>query len=459
MSHVMQAPGSILYQNKGQTVTLIDIPLSISLSQGTPDYPSTEMLYSQPPLEKPHPSIEPRTVKAKQRVQKRLLDTGLALPPFPPDLLTQGLAEIRAEYRLAFCSQRRVVLLRPQHHKEEQVEKGKSDLFEESTTDLEIGVTGRGTGVWREPQGPLILAPSAFSDECEVPQTSDLTNKVIGNSSARPVLVHVGHPNRKYTIPPFSIFMLSKIGKREASHFSKMATRLFPEPSLSAAPGQFDFILLDPPWENRSVRRSKTYGTRRKADEDPMHVLSGMLGKHMAPGALVACWITNKPSVRKVALQAFESWGAELVEEWAWLKTTVHGEPICDLKGSMRRPYETVLVGRTIDLTFDAVNDPNSTKSTTKRLIVGVPDLHSRKPCLKEIIEPMMRNRSSYRGLDIFARNLTAGWWSWGDEVLKYNWKGYWTEGSARVEGSSQAEGSTRVDTQLQAKEWQNGRC
>ncbi|KAL8913854.1 MAG: hypothetical protein Q9171_001458 [Xanthocarpia ochracea] len=427
MSHVMQAPGSILYQNEGQTVTLIDIPLSISLSQGTPGYPSTELLYSQPPLEKPHPSIEPRTIKAKQRVQERLSDTGLALPPFPPDLLTQGLAEIRAEYRLAFCSKRT-------HHKGEQVEKGTPDLFEESMTKSGIGVPGRGTGVWREPQGPLILASSALPDEYEVPQISDLTNRVIGNASTRPVLVHVGGPDRKYTIPPFSVFMLSKIGKREASHFSRMATRLFPEPSLSAAPGQFDFILLDPPWENRSVRRSKTYGTRRKADEDPMHVLSGMLGKHMAPGALVACWITNKASVREIALQAFESWGVELVEEWAWLKTTVHGEPICDLDGSMRRPYETVLVGRTIDLTFDAFNHSNSTKPTTKRLIVGVPDLHSRKPCLKEIIEPMMRNRSSYRALDVFARNLTAGWWSWGNEVLKYNWKGYWTEGSTQID-------------------------
>ncbi|KAL8749646.1 MAG: hypothetical protein Q9199_007558 [Rusavskia elegans] len=317
--------------------------------------------------------------------------------------------------------------VRPAHHKKDQVQKETPQIVEEGTQESEIKPPERRTGVLREPQGPLILS-SSTTTEHGIPQASDLANKVIGNLSARPVLIHVGHPDRKYSIPPLSIFMLSNVGHREASHFSKMATKLFPEPSPSAAPGQFDFILLDPPWENRSVRRSKTYGSRRKTDEDPMHILSGMLGKHMAPGALVACWITNKASVRDAALDAFESWGVELVEEWAWLKTTVHGEPICDLDGSMRRPYESVLVGRTLDMTFDRFDDSASPKATTKRLITGVPDLHSRKPCLKEIIEPMMWDSSSYRALEIFARNLTAGWCSWGNEVLKYQWKGHWTE-------------------------------
>ncbi|KAL8997602.1 MAG: hypothetical protein Q9169_003149 [Polycauliona sp. 2 TL-2023] len=304
-----------------------------------------------------------------------------------------------------------------------------SQILEKRTQEFEIKVPERGTVIWREPQGPLILASSATTEAYRVPQARDLMNRVIHNPSARPLRVHVGHPGRKYNIPPSSIFMLSRIGQREASHFSKMTTKIFPEPSQSAAPGQFDFILLDPPWENRSARRSKAYDLRRKADEDPMDVLGGMLGNHMAPGALVACWITNKTPVRDAALQAFESWGVEIVEEWAWLKTTVHGEPICNLDGLMRRPYEILLVGKKADVTCDQSDDSTLAKSITKRVIVGVPDLHSRKPCLKEMIEPMMKHRSNYRALEVFARNLTAGWWSWGDEALKYNWTGYWAEG------------------------------
>ncbi|KAL8779252.1 MAG: hypothetical protein Q9213_007024 [Squamulea squamosa] len=426
MSHSTSAQPSksILYQNKSQTITLIDIPLSIALAQGTPDHPCTDLLYSQPPLAKPHPSTEPRAMKAKQRVQDQISDKGRAWPPFPQNLLIQGLAEVRAEYPLAFCSERRPGLSQPTSLDEDQ-EEASMTLLEKG-----IEVPTRGTGFWHEPRGPLVLSSTLSSDGCEILQAKDLVNRVVGNPFAPPLLVHIVKQDRRYSIPPFSTFMLSKIGQREASHFSRMITKLLPEPSLSAAPGQFDFILLDPPWDNRSARRSKTYSTLRKADEDPLCVVKEMLGKHLAPGALIACWITNKASSRDAALQAFDSWGVELIEEWAWLKITIHGEPICDMAGLIRRPYEIVLIGRTVDLTIDRSNSFNAPNSTVKRLIVGVPDLHSRKPCLKELIEPMMRDKSSYRALEIFARNLTAGWWSWGDEVLKYNWKGCWTDNS-----------------------------
>ncbi|KAI4277572.1 MAG: hypothetical protein LQ337_001645 [Flavoplaca oasis] len=422
MAHVMEPSSSILYQNQARTVTLIDIPLSISLSQGTPEYPCTDLLYSDRPVEHPHPSIEPRSVKAKQRVQERLPNP---LPPFPRDLITQGLAEIRARRPQTFCSERRINQIRLPCHKEDQVPKKTAQLFEESAKQSEIKVPEWGIGAWCEPRGPLTL--STTGEKYEIQRASDLINKVTANFSTRPVIVNVGYPGMEYRVPPYSAFMLSRVGQREALHFSRMASKLLPEPTLSAAPGQFDFILLDPPWENRSARRSKAYASRRQANEDPMRVLETMLGKHIAPDALVACWITNKASVRDAALRAFQSWGVELVEEWAWLKVTAHGEPICDLHGSMRRPYEIVLLGKAVDVTGDEYEASTSPKSTTKRLIVGVPDLHSRKPCLKEIIEPMIKHRLSYRALEIFARNLTAGWWSWGNEVLKYNWKGYWT--------------------------------
>ncbi|KAI4108143.1 MAG: hypothetical protein L6R37_001181 [Teloschistes peruensis] len=195
---------------------------------------------------------------------------------------------------------------------------------------------------------------------------------------------------------------------------------------MSAAPGQFDFVLLDPPWDNKSVRRGGTYKTQRKSEEDPLLVLEKMLGSHIAPGAIVACWITNKKSVRTTALRLFESWGVTLIEEWAWLKTTIHGEPIVDVEGIMRRPYEVLLIGRSMHLAFDDFGDSGSVDLVKKRLVVGVPDLHSRKPCLKTLIEPMLKDKSNYRALEIFARHLIAGWWSWGDEVLKYNGEGYW---------------------------------
>ncbi|KAL8685367.1 MAG: hypothetical protein Q9224_005845 [Gallowayella concinna] len=433
MSHIIQAPSSILYQSKGRDVTLIDIPLSISLAQGTPDHPCTDQLYSSPPLEKCYPSMEPRNLKAKEKVEEHLSYHHLAPSSFLHEWLVHGLAELRAEFPHAFCFMRRTAFAKPGLRSKVQAKGETLEPIAENPAESEMKVPGSDFkfGRWREPQGPSTLFSPASSNASEVPRATEVMNRVINNPSAQPILVHVAESDRHYRIPPFATLMLSKLGQREASHFSRMATKIFPEPSLSAAPGQFDFILLDPPWDNKSVRRSKTYGTRSTADEDPIQVLQEMLGKHMAPGALVACWITNKSSVREVALQTFDIWGVELVEEWAWLKTTVHGEPVCDLDGRMRRPYETLLMGRTANVTFDGFDNATATQCTTKRLIVSVPDIHSRKPCLKEIIEPMMRDRTNYRALEVFARNLTAGWWSWGDEVLKYNWEGYWTKAAA----------------------------
>ncbi|KAL8921234.1 MAG: hypothetical protein Q9208_005845 [Pyrenodesmia sp. 3 TL-2023] len=274
----------------------------------------------------------------------------------------------------------------------------------------------------------MILPSSATVDGYGVAQIANIANTVVSNPFEHPARLNGLDTTERYRIPPLSAFMFAKIGQREASLFSKSAYNLLPEPSMTAAPGQFDFILLDPPWDNKSARRSRQYQTQREAEEDPLEVLKDMLGKHIAPGGIVASWTTNKQSVRDSALQAFETWGVKLAEEWAWLKTTVHGEPVCPIDGVMRRPYETLLVGRHIDEAIDQNDDLITDDPIRYRVLVGVPDLHSRKPCLKSLFEPMMKDSSNYRALEVFARNLTAGWWSWGDEVVKYNWEGHWTK-------------------------------
>lgn len=42
-----------------------------------------------------------------------------------------------------------------------------------------------------------------------------------------------------------------------------------------------------------------------------------------------------------------------------------------------------------------------------------------------------------YRACEIFGRNLTEGWFTWGDEALKFNWEGHWTEEGNRTQDSS----------------------
>ncbi|KAL8709054.1 MAG: hypothetical protein Q9225_007511 [Loekoesia sp. 1 TL-2023] len=432
MSNIDESPRSILYQTEDKTTTLVDIPSSISEAQGTPDNPCMDMLWSPPPLEKPYPSIEPNSHKAKQKVQASLHLGDLIQSTFPQDLLVQGLADIRAACAGRFCAKRKFANQQPASKVQDQIKSGTPQpgegIMEETVTVACHADRGFVIGPVFQPRKPLFLPSSATSDGYEAVRMTDVVSRVVSNPFVQPTQLLVLDTAQKYKIPPLSTFMLSKVGQQEASLFSSAAYKLLPEPSISAAPGQFDFILLDPPWENRSVRRSKNYETQRKANDDPMDVLQEMLEKHIAPNGLVACWITNKKRVRDAALQVFQAWGVELVEEWAWLKATVHGDPICPIDGIMRRPYEILLIGKSISPAIDSYEDLASEKPTEKRLIVGVPDIHSRKPCLKALIEPIMANKSDYRALEVFARNLTAGWWSWGDEVLKYNWEGYWTK-------------------------------
>lgn len=117
----------------------------------------------------------------------------------------------------------------------------------------------------------------------------------------------------------------------------------------------------------------------------------------------------------------FEQWGVVLVEEWIWLKTTKCGEPICALDSTWRKPYEVLLVGRRGGAVDGEVK---------RRVMVGVPDLHSRKPNLKSVFErvSLLEKDVQVDCLEIFARNLTAGWWGWGNEVLKFQMEECWID-------------------------------
>lgn len=147
-------------------------------------------------------------------------------------------------------------------------------------------------------------------------------------------------------------------------------------------------------------------------------------------------WITNKPAVRELVLGEdglFAHWGVEIAEEWIWLKTTIYGEPVTPLDALWRKPYEVLLLGRKRRKVIAEGTDPvpgfgKEGARPKRRVIIAVPDLHSRKPCLKELIEPLMPDPSNYRALEVFARHLVAGWWSWGDECIKFNWEACWRE-------------------------------
>ncbi|KAK7748565.1 hypothetical protein SLS53_000585 [Cytospora paraplurivora] len=189
---------------------------------------------------------------------------------------------------------------------------------------------------------------------------------------------------------------------------------------LEEAP-QFDLIVLDPPWPNRSARRKRDgYATANNLDEIREILSLIPIAAHLAPEGLVAIWITNKPSVVELLTSArglLSQWGLELIDEWTWLKVTTSGEPIVDVNSAWRKPWERILIAKR--------RGSKRTKLPSQRkVLLSVPDLHSRKPNLRALFEDAFP--PGYKGLEVFARNLTAGWWSWGDEALRFQQPEHW---------------------------------
>ena len=423
---------AILYQNPSKTVTLLDIPQSISLSQGTLMHPNQSLkIFSTPPLQTPFPSLEPKSEAARAKVIRAMgpnIDIG-----FPSSLLHEALEEIKENFRVKgdWCLPRHLSK-RLLESAQKQAKRGHEDHLGDEEVSNVMKATEPGLHVFSTFNGRqrkassksrLVLGKSTLN---RFPNELEIMYIPVHNPHPTPTQIVIETKATRHLVPPGAVCYSGNIDDSSASDFSIAAQSFFSTPSASAGPGQFDFIVMDPPWNNRSAKRSGQYDTMHQK-RTPFDSLQDMLGKHIAPQGLIACWITNRAEARTRALQAFEAWGVDLIEEWAWLKTTTTGIPMTEIHGLLRKPYEILLLGKQINFFIERRDEKRSSKyGIRKRVIVAVPDLHSRKPSLKELIEPLMPNPAEYRALEIFGRHLTAGWWSWGNEAMKHNCESFW---------------------------------
>jgi N6-adenosine-specific RNA methylase IME4 len=370
----------ILYQNLDSTVVLIDIPRSIELAQGA----SSQRLLSSKPIEKPFPSVEPKSEKARANLGEVTLE----------DLLLQkhiqlSLDQLKSEWRGEWCLPRQV--------------KCEAESCERVAPRTK---RKREEGISQQIANSSLS--SNISEYCDS-KVRDLNDEeaLYRKATSKSTTIQVGGDHCHIQIPSTSTVLCGDI----------TSTR---DIFTSNAP-KFDLVLLDPPWPNRSARRKKSYGTSYGNQEIKGLLFSIPIFDHLTEDGLVGIWVTNKPAFRETVLGEggfFEQWGVRLVEEWIWLKLTSSGEPISELGSLWRRPYEILLVGR---------RGASPDGEVTRRVLVGVPDLHSRKPNLKSLFEQVMK-KERYEALEVFARNLTAGWWAWGDEVVKFQSDEYWVD-------------------------------
>nr|QNQ79773.1 mettl4 [Siniperca chuatsi] len=213
----------------------------------------------------------------------------------------------------------------------------------------------------------------------------------------------------EYVIPPHTAFLLSDF------------TRIQP---LVHYGRRFDLIVMDPPWENKSVKRSRRYSSLPSTQLKwlPIPLLASL-------NCLVVTWVTNRPShLRFVRDELYPHWGVEVVAEWFWVKVTTSGEFVFPLDSNHKKPYEVLVLGRYRSSANNFISSLETSEVPVEdqRLIVSVPSaLHSQKPSLSEVLKPYVGDEA--KCLELFARSLQPGWTSWGNEVLKFQHTSYFT--------------------------------
>lgn len=456
LHHSTQSPSrsAIIYQNTALNTILIDIPTSIAAAQGRSD-----TLLSTTPLDTPLALKDEYVPKSQKAMAKRNKDpVNEALHAEYKSLIDRALTEIRNHVSGPWCAPRTLLTQEPTHGDDETMEldspekdlesrlkewaawdsrKGDGIAFDVQMMMASLGATSESgstvasavTQKWfmsfgaaRESENGAHVTSQKNQNE---PWPSTFCNT--GDHSLKLLIyqnasqhVPLGLEYR-FTVPPRSTLFLS-----DSTH-SDMFRRSFRELTDDHnLPRHFDLVLLDPPWPNRSAKRKGAY-----EQVGGMPFLKKMLLKmdidtYLEHNSLVGVWITNKASLRDHVLGPgglFEAWNVGLVEEWIWIKTTTQGEPMFDIDNLNRKPYEILLLGRAAPNSWTTMAHAETVE---RRVIAAVPDIHSRKPCLKDLFELCMRDAQDYSALEVFSRYLVSGWTSWGNEVMKYNEDRYW---------------------------------
>ncbi|OBT62814.1 hypothetical protein VE03_07682 [Pseudogymnoascus sp. 23342-1-I1] len=443
----------ILWQNEDHTVTLLDIPRSLELAQQF-EYPSERKLWSSPPLEQPYPSLEPKSRKALAALKSPGINDLILHRILTLALEEAGEAVGKNKGLLSWCLPRLCYDENQSSLPDERPEK-------RHHTNHAAGIASNDASAL--PASPSVPSyPYSSSQGVDTDSLPSSTFPFFNNSLGRTVTLSPPGSNSPAIIPIDSTYIHGEIVS---------TIPIF----IQNAP-QFPLIILDPPWPNRSARRAGCYQTSYGLSEISTLLSRIPIESKLEKNGLVGVWVTNKESFRDLLLGKdgdgglFGEWGVELVEEWVWLKVTANGEPMSPIGGTWRKPFEILLVGRKFSseemnmdpcevdakTELDEVSDERKggedvrtseeqpiiiPTPVKRRVIIAVPDMHSRKPNLMAVFAPMLpRSPIPPRSLEIFARNLTAYSWAWGDEVLKFQRVEHWTECANANQGAGNIE-------------------
>ncbi|CAG0918716.1 unnamed protein product [Notodromas monacha] len=165
--------------------------------------------------------------------------------------------------------------------------------------------------------------------------------------------------------------------------------------SIDSSSGPFyNFVVVDPPWMNKSVRRvrkkSRSYSTMVN-----YHLLKLCSSRIMAPGCLLAVWCPPvKSQMTWVQDNLLPAWNCKLKGTWYWFKVTQSGEPV--KPWSPKMTWENK---KSFEVLFIATYGENDVNIPREHVIVSVPSaIHSHKPPLEEFILDDGKSLEIYSG-------------------------------------------------------------
>lgn len=251
--------------------------------------------------------------------------------------------------------------------------------------------------VWQAPLYEIILKGAWKGLERVVPVFNNLVVNETSDDMEAEFL------NNKYILPRESCFYMSDLGQ---------VHNLIHECNVG-----FNLIVIDPPWENGSARQKLRYPTL------PNWYFLSLPIKQLAhpDGALVALWMTNREKLHNfVQKELFPSWGVSHEATYYWLKVKADGSLISDLDLFHHRPYECLLLGYFHGQGTNSKQPPRLRPIKHDQIIISIPGEYSRKPPIGELLLEHVPDFKPARCIELFAREMTAGWTSWGNEPLHF---------------------------------------
>ncbi|CAI9753435.1 unnamed protein product [Fraxinus pennsylvanica] len=210
--------------------------------------------------------------------------------------------------------------------------------------------------------------------------------------------------NHRFIVPKNSCFYMSDLGKIH---------NLIPAESDCG----FNLIVIDPPWENSSAHQKLKYQTlpNRYFLSLPIKQLT-----HTA-GSLVALWVTNREKLRSfVENELFPKWGVKYAATFYWLKVKADGLLISELDLFHHRPYECVILGYCHRADMNSQHQLRLNHVPDDQVFISVPGDYSRKPPIGELLLDYVPGFRPARCIELFSREMIAGWTSWGNEPLHF---------------------------------------